>query len=115
MFRQPILISITALAIALSTAAASALPVSPPRAASVAEATSFAEPVHYRSVRKFRRHHPYVYHRRHSRPSFSFSLRFGAPVVRHYPYYYPRRVYRPYSYAPRYYYRRSYHPYHYRW
>lgn len=115
MFRQPILISITAIAFALSASATSALPLSPPRAGPAPEAAPLVEPVHYRSVRKFRGHHPYVYHRRHARPSFSFSLSFGAPVVRHYPYYYPRRVYRPYSYAPRHYYRRSYYPYYYRW
>jgi hypothetical protein len=112
MSRTPILIG-AAFAFALSASAASALPFAPQRAAPAPEAgqLQLVEPVHYRKVRKFRRHHPYAYSYRH-RPGLSFSLQFGAPVVRHYPYYqyypYPhyRYTYPSYYYEPRYY-RRS--------
>lgn len=78
-----------AFAVAFSAGAASALPLAP-RIGPAPEAAPLAEPVHYRKVRKFRGHYPHVYHRRHSRPSFSFSLNFGTPR------------YYPYSYAPYY-------------
>ena len=103
-----------AFAVALSASAASALPLAPQQAGP-ALAAPLVEPVHDRRFKRFRGHHPQVFFRRHHRPSFSFSLQFGSPVVRHYPrYYYPYQAYQPY-YATPYYYRRSYAPYYYRW
>ncbi|HEX2255161.1 MAG TPA: hypothetical protein VHG92_00430 [Afifellaceae bacterium] len=120
MSRTSILIG-AVFAFTLTASAATARPFKVPQAGPSPEAAALVEPVHYRKVRKFRGHHPHIFFRRHHRPSFSFSLNFGAPVVRHYPRYYPYRAYQPYyaspyDYEPYGYYRPSYAPrYYYRW